>query len=578
MKRLLLLVILVCCGLQGWSRGDGVTPPDQPLARLSPPYEVAAYRLQDLNRDQGDELLVVGKQGQIQTWTGTALRPVQEPWRLPSPSRTLLALGNLLGPDGPMYLVALTPDGLWAYPTTREGGIDANGVLIDRRMRCQFRGDKPLFSPFLQDINQDGKPDILVPIQDYCEIWINQGVSADSSDPNRQALPTFNRIGRFPIQMDHSRRTNLQDTTGLLSEHFTIPSVQLKDINGDGHPDLIVRHDPHIDYYLLDQKGDIPEAPTVSLDLTLFRDTITRAEGIQFGETLRINQDPQLTECDLNHDGIPDYVIFHGRKLWFFLGTSKGPQFTNPSSILKIADDISMFAVCPLDEDDYPDLLMLRVQIPTLSRLLGALFADWDIKIESLGYRSKEGRSFELSSSWQGEIYLRLPSILSLINNPDTLKSFQLDPTYGPAVRGDFNGDGILDVGMLNTKNDCFECWLGQAGDLDAAHPGGMASLDTPDNKKLASTIKNLLFTKTDNVWDLDRIKTAMNAQVNDQLFAVTGGKAPDRRLGPFKHMIDPEIRSVHIGHEKRNALLLVYSDPTTEPLTTYELYVIPAK
>jgi hypothetical protein len=578
MKRLVLLVILSCCGLPGLSRGDDVARPDPPLARVSPPYEVAAYRLQDLNRDQGDELLVVGKQGEIQTWSGTSLRPVQEPWRLPAPSRTLLSLGTLLSQDGPMNLVALTPDGLWAYPTTRDGGIDANGVLIDRRMRCQFRGNMPLFSPFLQDINQDGKPDILVPILDYCEIWMNQGVSTDSIDANHQAPPTFIRIGRFPIQMNHSRRTNLQDATGQLSEHFAIPSVVLKDINGDGIRDLIVRHDPHIDYYLLDGKGNIPETPTVSLDLSQFRDTTPSREGIQFGETLRVNKDPQLTECDLNHDGIPDDVIFHGRKLWFFLGTSKGPQFTNPSSILKIADDITMFAPCPLDDDDYPDLLMLRVQIPTLTRLLGALFSDWDIKIESTGYRSKQGQSFELSSSWQGEVYLRLPSILSMISNPDTLANFQLDQTYGPAVQGDFDGDGILDVGMLNTKNDCFECWFGRTGGSDAAHPGGTASLNSPDNKQLASTIRNLLFTKTDNVWDLDRIKTSLNTQINDRLLAVTAGKAPDRRLGPFKHTNDPEIRSVHLGDDKRNELLLVYSDPTTEPLKTFELYVVPKK
>jgi hypothetical protein len=571
MKRVLILAIVLSGGLPGLSRGDDVAGPGQPLARVSPPYEVATYRLQDLNGDQSDELLVVGKQGQIQTWTGTSLRPVRDLWRLPSPSRTLLSLDALLGRDGPTCLIALAPDGLWAYPATRDGAIDPNGVLIDRRMRCQFRADKPLFSPFLQDIDQDGRLDVIVPILDYCEIWMNQG----TLDPNRPALPTFTRIGRFPIQMDHSRRTDLQNTSGQLSERFAIPSLLLKDINGDGHRDLIVRHDPHIDYYLLDAQGKIPEAPAVSLDLSLFQDTTPRSEGIPFGETLRLSKDPQLTECDLDHDGIPDYVIFHGRKLWFFLGTSKGPQFTSPSSILKIADDITVFAPCPLDEDDYPDLLMVRLQVPTLSRLLGALFSDWDIQIESTGYQSKQGRSFELSSSWQGNIYVRLPSILSLISNPDSLASFQLDRTYGPAVHGDFNGDGVPDVGMLNTTNDQFECWLGAAGDPNTTRPGGIDNLDTMDNKQLSSLLRKLLFAKTDNVWDLDRIKTSLNALINKHVFAVTGGKAPDRRLGPFKNAIDPEIRSVDIDHDKRNEVLVVYSDPATEPLKTFELHAV---
>jgi hypothetical protein len=571
MRRVLLLAIVLLSGLPGLSRSDVATEPGQPLARVSPPYEVAAYRLQNLNTDQSDELLVVGKQGQIQTWTGASLRPVQDAWRLPSPGQTLLSLSALLNRDGPMCLIALAPDGLWAYPTTRDGGIDPNGILIDRRMRCQFRADKPLFSPFLQDINQDGRPDVIVPILNYCEIWTNQG----ALDSNHPALPTFTRIGKFPIQMDHSRHTDLQDASEELSEHFAIPSLLLKDINGDGHLDLVVRHDPHIDYYLLDAQGRIPEAPTVSLDLTLFQDTTPRSDGIPFGETLRISKDPQLTECDLNHDGIPDYVIFQGRKLWFFLGTSNGPQFTNPSSILKIADDVTLFTACPLDEDDYPDLLMLRLQVPTLSRLLGALFSDWDIEIDSIGYQSKQGRSFELSSSWQGTLYLRLPSILSLISNPETMTNFQLDRTYGPAVHGDFNGDGIPDVGMLNTKNDQFECWFGRKDDPNAAHSGGMESLDTPDYKKLSAIVRNLLFTKTDNVWDLDRIKTSLNGLINDHFLAATGGKTPDCRLGPFKNALDPEVRSVDIDHDKLNELLLVYSPPTAEPLKTFELYVI---
>jgi hypothetical protein len=578
MKRLLLLAILLCCGRPGLSRGDDVTLSDRPLARLSPPYEVAAYRLQDLNRDGCDELLVVGKQGQIQTWTGTELHPVQDAWCLPAPGRTLLSLDTLQGQDGLLSLIALAPDGLWVYPVTHNGGIDPHGALISRRMRCQFRAGSPVFSPFRQDINQDGRPDVLVPVMDYCEIWMNQGVSGNPSDPNHQSLPVFTKFGRFPVHMDHSRGTDLQNTTGRLSEHFAIPSLLLKDINGDTHLDLIVRHDPHIDYFLLDAKGTIPDAPTVSLDLTLFRDTTPRAEGIPFGETLCLNTDPQLMESDFNHDGIPDCVIFHGRKLWFFLGTSQGPQFTNPSSILKIADDITVFVPCPLDEDDYPDLLMLRVQIPTVSRLLGALFSDWEIKTESIGYQSKQGRSFELSSSWQGDIFLRLPSILSLISNPDALKNFQLDQTHGPAVHGDFNGDGTPDVAMLNTKNSHFECWFGRADDPDTTHLRGLGNLDALDNKKVSSIIKDLLFTKTNNVWDLDRIKTSLNTLINDQFFAVTGGRAPDCHIASFQDKINLEARSVDINHDKRNELLFVYSDPTTEPLKTFELHATPMK
>ena len=44
-------------------------------------------------------------------------------------------------------------------------------------------------------------------------------------------------------------------------------------------------------------------------------------------------------EIDLNDDQIPDTVIFHRRKLWFFHGTKNGPQFSEPSAIIKSAED-----------------------------------------------------------------------------------------------------------------------------------------------------------------------------------------------------------------------------------------------
>lgn len=575
MKRLFILAIApVFIFAPGVSQAADSVHNVQRLAVMSPQCDIAAYRFEDLNRNEHAELLVVGKQGRIETWARNTAKDgvfeqVGDAWTLPFANKSLLSLTAFFGQHEPQALLALAPNGLWAYPVNHNGSIDPSGILINRRMKCQFRLGQPVFSNFLQDINQDGRLDVLVPILNHCEIWINQGLSTAASASNERQTPRFSRMGRFPVKMAYSRRTSLEETTGKLSEHFSIPSLLLKDINGDKHLDLVVKHAPHYDYYLLNDQGVIPDQPTVSLDLMLFQDTTPKAKDIPFGETLSLNNDPQLIESDLNNDAIPDYVISHRRKLWFFHSTDKGPQFTDPNSILKIAEDITLFVPCPLDDDEYPDLLFVKVHIPTVSRLLRGIFTDWEIKTESIGYQSKQGQSFELSSTWQGEIFLRLPSILSLISNMDTLMNFNMDQKYGPAVHGDFNGDTILDVVMLNTDNGHFDMWTGREGDP------GRGSLNEPTPKEVSDRIRDLLFTKSDNVWDIDRIKRALNALINDHFFTVTGGESPDLQLAQFKDKKDVRLVAVDSDLDNRDDLLFLYTDPQAANRTIFELYSI---
>jgi len=541
---------------------------------MSPQCEVAAYRFQDLNNDKINELFVVGKQGEIRTWSRqdnnkVSFAEVGSLWSLPYPQKSLLSLSSFLAEDKTSYLMALAPDGLWAYAIHENAGIEQTGIRINRRMKFRFRLDQPAFSNFLQDINQDGKLDVLVPLVNYCEIWINGGLAPDEPTPANREIPLFHKMGKFPVKMTHHRRTDLSDTTGRLSEHFSIPSLLMKDINGDEHLDLVVTHESKYDYYLLDKEGLIPDKPTASLDLALFQDTTPKVEGFRFGETLSAGSEPQLTESDLNSDDIPDYVIWHRRKLWFFHGTKQGPQFTNPSSIIKIAEDITLFWPCPLDEDDYPDLLMMRFQIPSISKLLQGFFMDWDIKFESMGYQSKQGQSFEDSPKWEGNIFLRLPSILSLASNPDLSKKFKLDQKYGPALKGDFNGDAALDLAMSNTENGRLEIWFGKEGDQD------IANLNKSNPKEFAATIRRLLFTKTDNVWDIDRIITFVHSLMDKQILTATGGKDPDLHLAQFKDKKNLSVVSVDFNHDDRHELLFVYSDPQAGNLKKFELYGI---
>jgi hypothetical protein len=569
------IIFLLFCS-SGFPRETHSNVKEQLITGIDPQCEVAEYLFKDLNNDNYDEFSVVGRQGQIKTWSYTSqqasFEAVGNSWSLPFPTQTLLSLSSFSTSDKTLYLMSLTPEGLTAYPINQNGSIEPEGILINSRMKFLFRMDQPGFANFLQDINQDGLTDVILPVMNYCEIWINTDLADKQSLKDKNDTPTFSKIGKFPIEMSHSRQTDLQNTEARLSENFSIPNLTLKDINGDKHPDLVVSHKPVYDFYILGKDGTIPEKPAVYLDLNLFQDTTPKAEGIQFGETLSINRDPQLIESDLNNDKIPDYIIFHGRKLWIFHGTNQGPQFTDPSSIIKMAEDITLLLPLPLDEDDYPDLLMLKVQIPTLANLLRAIFTDWEIKMESIGYKSIQGESFELSSTWTGEVFLQLPSFLSIIANPDFFEEYRIEQKYGPAIHGDFNGDGFVDVAMSNKKNGNFEIWFGGEQDSNAV------ATEQDEQKELASKIRKVLFTKTDNVWDLDRIIRSLNSLINDHIVAITGGADPDFHMAQFKDNKNYKVMPVDFNHDKINELLFIYSDPKAENLKKFDVYTIKGK
>ena len=537
----------------------------EPLARVTPNCAVAEYRCQDLNQDECLDLLAIGKAGEVMIWAGqcegdVAFVEVGEVWTLPDPQRSLLTLSSWSADSNDVALLVLASDGLWAYPVRSDGGISSQGTRINRRMKSLFRVGQPAFSNFLQDINQDGRFDVLVPGVNRCELWLNQG-SGDTGIPN------FKRVGTFPVRMSHHRATDMDNGLGVLSEWLKVPSLRLTDVNGDQVLDLVVQQDPHYDYYLMDAQGEIPDEPTVSLDLSLFKDTTPQGEKFEFGEILNPNVNPHLYEADLNNDGITDYLISHQRKLWFFHGSPAGPQFTDPVAILKMAEDMTVTLLCPLDEDEYPDLLIVRLRVPTLTQLLGGFFAEFDIKISSSGYRSHEGRSFELSSNWQGEVFVRLPSILSMIRDEDLLEGFDVDPKYGSTARGDFNGDAWQDVAMVNTETRQVEFWLGQ--EQDQVSPASVEEM----GRDFCTKIRELAFARDDNVWDIDRIKQGINALMNKQVLLLTQGREPTRIIEQEPDLILDRIAAVDLNQDGRDEMLWLYRDPLTDEIVRFEFH-----
>ncbi|MFQ5844706.1 MAG: hypothetical protein ACE5JG_06920, partial [Planctomycetota bacterium] len=193
-------------------------------------------------------------------------------------------------------------------------------------------------------------------------------------------------------------------------------------------------------------------------------------------------------------DGIPDHVVAHRSKVWIFHGGAAGPQFTEPTAVLKLADEATALLLIRLDDDPYPDLLVFKVQMPSVTRLLLGVFRSLEVEVTALGYASRQGRSFSRVPTWKSVNLVRLPSLVGILRNPASL----LGRVEGVELRfrrrrsADVDGDGVADTLLVDPGRTRIEVWRGRGG-------GGKP-------ERLGATFRRVLFGKQRNSWDLDEI------------------------------------------------------------------------
>ncbi|MHC4428156.1 MAG: FG-GAP repeat domain-containing protein [Planctomycetota bacterium] len=491
---------------------------------LAPDFPTSTYRLVDLDGDGAAELLVVGRQGQVRTWrhegkTILAERP-SGTLDLPDPAHCILAVDDVLGTGGPPQLVVASPSGVRLYRPDPDAGFVGEGEALTGRARFRIRVGAPTYVDFVQDINNDGGLDLVLPAGDYVELWMNDGppphAHTAASDDAGSDLPVLRRAGKVSVRVKRDRATDASALSDQLESIFTIPRLETRDFNGDGRPDLLVDEGRRRSFHLQREDGSIPVGADVAVNLTIFRDTTSEA-SIRPGRTLAGPDRAVLEIEDLDNDGIPDFVIAHRRKVWVFHGTRAGPQFTEPSSILKVADDVTLIGVLPLDDDPYADLFILKVQVPSVASIAVGIMGDLDVEITALGYAGDEGRTFKKTPSWRGELTVRLPPILEILKNPEALLR-RLDEAAArlrTTATGDCNGDGIRDQLMVSEDRKRVEYWQGRGGDGADA-----------DDDPIDIAIRRYFFEDTDRMWDLDRILNLIGDLAD--AVSMTGDRPPD--------------------------------------------------
>lgn len=479
------------------------------VATITPAFELADHRALDVDGKPGAEIVAIGSQGEVRTFAlkDSAAKGPLGSLVLADPRHAVFAFAPL-GGEGVADLCVASPRGLEVFRAGADGAFAEKPVATAPRARLRLRTGVPVAAPLALDIDGDGRTDAVVPDGETLEIWVQRPSTGEG------ATTSFVKSATVNVPVSASRATGQQALSDELRSSITIPGLRRVDVNGDGRLDLVVEKDETRAFHLVRADGTIPLEPDSVLDLSIFRDTTAEA-SIAPGRTLA-GLDRALHEMrDLDKDGIPDHVIAHRRKVWVFHGSQEAPRFQTPTSVLKTADDVTALLLLDLDGNERPDLVLIKVQVPTVATLLRGLVSEWEIQVAALGYRAGGERDFEPTPVWRSELAFRVPAILSILKDPEAiLRRFE---DAGKKLRasdeGDVDGDGRADAVVVSEDGARLDLWLGDAAGSREA------------GESAADTVRRVLFEDKETMWDLDRLVAWLSGWAERRVQALTGGR-----------------------------------------------------
>ncbi len=481
------------------------------------PFGLSDVRVIELGGPAGLEVLVVGREGEIRSWNlpreGEAggLRGAA---RLAQPTRSALALAQASGGVEAQDLYVLDDKGASRLPVLSDGTHAKEAVEVSRRVRLSLRTGIPRFVPFAPDIDRDGLPELVAPRAGRLEIWKRPVATGDGA-------PDYQRLAAVRVATSTTRRVEAALASDILEASLRVPSLRLLDQNGDGKDDIWTEEGELRGWHIVGADGRIPEEPTRKLDLSTFRDSSSDGSTLAPGRVFAGGQTASLQARDLDGDGVVDFVIAHRRKVWSFLGTREGPQFEKPAAILKSAEDATLILLAQLDDDDRPDLLVMRVVVPGVGTLIRGLVGEWEVEMDAIAYQNTGDGQFGKEPSQRATIVFRLPPILDVVRDPEKILSrFE---TASQAVRqpieGDWDGDGKIDLAMLDgdaaNGQTHVDAWLGAQGELKS---------ESQDDERL---LRKLLFEESGTAWDLDRAIEWLSNFGEGRVRDLTGAREP---------------------------------------------------
>ncbi len=381
------------------------------------PLHLTVARLQP--EGQGELLAVNGRRVSL-AW---ARHADQEPPRLRLPGEATLWTVADLDRDGmDEFLVLVDGDSLHRLEMVM-GELSLGEPVAAGLRTLPPRGVHS--GDFLKDLDQDGFLDLVLPIGDRVQIFLG-GEEGFVRGPDLGSLSTL----------------DLRAGGGLLdkvSRRLSMPALTPEDMNGDGRPDLSITDGMMIRQYLLTGEG-FPKEPTRSIDLSRFQPDLEEF-SVDLGNlasSLRfVVQDKW---ADLDGDGTIDMMVLADGRIRIYLADEQGIDLERPGQILKLRGNVLYVYPARIDEDDIPDLVLVRIEDLGIGKLLRAALFSLEIHFDFLVFRGRGNGRFQTRPFRERSATLKGGSLLSIYQE----EKEELSSLRQRLVRTcDLDGDGV---------------------------------------------------------------------------------------------------------------------------------------
>ena len=306
---------------------------------------------------------------------------------------------------------------------------------------------------FSQDINDDGRMDLVIPAAGQLNLHLGKAAGGFE-----QSLSVRSNI---------RQRTNLNSRrlSWRTGQAITIPSLLLKDLNGDGLNDLESRSSEQLDVFIArDEAARYFDAePSYSLNILEIEERlgdfdIDQLDFSNLTGVLALTHEELLE--DIDGDNIADLLLREGGKVSVFGGTVEGMNLEQPRQVLRSGGNVLSTFLYDENEDGLKDLWLWRVESISVGDIFMWLALSGSISIEAFIYHN-EGERFARRPARRINVALTFPSVIRMASSYQDLseqarntQSDDIVPTSGAQLDDDPNRLDL--VALVGNRLDVF--------------------------------------------------------------------------------------------------------------------------
>jgi hypothetical protein len=231
----------------------------------------------------------------------------------------------------------------------------------------------------LHDFNGDGQLDLMLPVADRIRLHLNNGAGFNNG-LNLGALSSLTVKSEGGL-------------LGTIMRTISVPGLLPEDVSGDGNPDLVVQENGYIRQYVATE-GNFPVIATRTLNTNEFAKDYSEFEldmsNLSSGAAFLV----QDKWADFDADGDIDVMILADHKVRVFLGDENGINLDEERQRLKVRGNVIYLFPARIDEDQFPDLVLVRVEDLGLGKILRAALMSWEVKFDFLVFKGRGDGTF----------------------------------------------------------------------------------------------------------------------------------------------------------------------------------------